>query len=217
MVSTELNKKPRIQKYYYKNLKTSYATIYISSLPVNMYVELCAVIVNWLNQLFFARSDRSTIERRTSCLESEKLSRIEFSFFLLALVFYSHSQLFLIIVSSAVSRHNTAQPAPVPLLRSLVGILIFWDSGMDPPAEWPTWASKLKLAIMAKDSINVDSLLRQKPEAKDVFYPADPTYEPATQNKTQAQHCERDLRNNKRISDWEKVCKGIEFKFPTVK
>ena len=57
-----------------------------------------------------------------------------------------------------------AQSAPVPLLRSPVGIPFFRDSGMEPPVEWPTWASTLKLAIMAKGSINVDSLLRQKPE-----------------------------------------------------
>ena len=69
---------------------------------------------------------------------------------------------------------------------------------------------------MAKDSINVDSLLRQKPEAKDLFYPAEPTYEPPTENKTQAQHRERGLSNNKRKVHWENECEAIEFKGPTV-
>ena len=71
-----------------------------------MYVALCTVIVNWLNQLLFSRPNRSTKERRTACLENEKQIRIELSLFLLALVFHSHSQLFLIIIASAVSRHN---------------------------------------------------------------------------------------------------------------
>ena len=79
-----------------------------------------------------------------------------------------------------------------------MGIPFFWNSGMDAPVEWPTWASTLKLVIMAKDS-----LLRQKPEAKDLFRSADPTYEPPTENKTQAQHRERDVRNNKQKVYWE--------------
>ena len=94
-----------------------------------------------------------------------------------------------------------AQSVLVPLSRSQVGISFFWDSGMDPQVEWPTWATTLKLAIMAKDSINVDSLLRQKPEAKDLFYPAEPTYTPSTENDTQAQNREGDLRKNKRKVD----------------
>ena len=107
-----------------------------------------------------------------------------------------------------------AQSAPVPLLRSPVGILFFWDNGMKPPVEWPKWSSTIKLAIMTKDSINVDSLHRQKPEAKHVFYPAEPTYGPPTENGTQAQYQDRDLRNNKRKVDWEIECKTMVFKAP---
>ena len=47
-------------------------------------------------------------------------------------------------------------------------------------------------------------------------YPAEPTYEPPTENETQAQHRERDLRNNKRNVDWDNECKQIQFKGPTV-
>ena len=83
------------------------------------------------------------------------------------------------------------QSASVPIARYPVGVPFFWESGMEPPVEWPTWISTLKLATMAKDSINVDSFLRQKPEAKDLLYPAEPSYEPPTENETQAQHRER--------------------------
>ena len=109
-----------------------------------------------------------------------------------------------------------AQSASEIFLRSPMGIPFFWDSGMDPPVEWLTLATTLKLAIMAKNSIDVDSLLRQKPQLKDLFYTAEPTYEPPTENKTQAQHRERDLRNNKRKVDWENECKTKAFKVPIV-
>ena len=51
---------------------------------------------------------------------------------------------------------------------------------------------------------------------KDLTYPAEPTYEPPTEKETQAQHRERDLRNNKRKVDWENDCKQIAFKDPIV-
>ena len=109
-----------------------------------------------------------------------------------------------------------AQPAAVTIARSPVGIPFFWESGMEPPVEWPIWAATLKLAIMAKNSINVDSLLKQKPEINVPTYPAEPTYEPPTENETQAQHRQIDLRNNKRKVDWDNECKQIAFKVPIV-
>ena len=100
----------------------------------------------------------------------------------------------------------------VPIARSPVGIPFFWESGMEPPVEWPIWAATLKLAILAENSINVDSLLKHKPGIKDLTYPTEPTYEPPTENETQAQNRERDLRNNKRKVDWDNECKQIAFK-----
>ena len=70
--------------------------------------------------------------------------------------------------------------------------------------------------MMAKNSFNVDSLLKHKPDRKDFTYPIEPTYEPPTENETQAQHRERDLRNNKGKVDWDNECKQIAFKGPTV-
>ena len=109
-----------------------------------------------------------------------------------------------------------AQSAAVTIARSPVGILFFWESGMEPPVEWPIWAATLKLAIMAQNSIIVDSLLKHKPKMKDLTYPAEPTYESPTENETQAQHRERDLRNNKGKVDWDTECKQIAFKGPIV-
>ena len=104
------------------------------------------------------------------------------------------------------------------LQRTPVGIPFYWERAIDPPTDWPTWAATLKIAIIAKESLNVDTLLRYKPEPKDLFYPAEPTYEPPVQNETQVQkrERERDQRNIKRKIDWENECKAIEFKGPLV-
>ena len=48
-------------------------------------------------------------------------------------------------------------------------------------------------------------LTQTKPEAKDLFRAAEPTYEPPTENQTQhrEQHREKDLRNYKQKVYWE--------------
>ena len=112
------------------------------------------------------------------------------------------------------AHHHMVQSAN--LQRTPVGIPFYWERGIDPPTDWPTWAATLKIAIIAKESLNVDTLLRYKPEPKDLFYPAEPTYEPPVQNETQVQKRERDQRNVKRKVDWENECKAIEFKGPLV-
>ena len=78
------------------------------------------------------------------------------------------------------------------LQRTPVGIPFYWEKGIDPPIDWPTWAATPKIAIIAKESLNVDTLLRYKPEPKDLFYPAEPSYEPQVQNETQVQERERE-------------------------
>ena len=98
------------------------------------------------------------------------------------------------------AHHHMAQSANPQ--RTPVGIPFYWDRGVDPPTEWPIWAATLKIAIIAKESINVDTLLRYKPEPKDLFYPAEPTCEPPGQNETQVQKRDRDQRNVKRKADW---------------
>ena len=102
------------------------------------------------------------------------------------------------------------------LQRTPVGIPFYLERGIDPPTDWPTWALTLKIAIIAKESLNVDTLLRYKPEPKDLFYPAEPTYEPSVLNETQVQKRERERERDQRIvkrkADGENECKGIEFK-----
>ena len=58
-----------------------------------------------------------------------------------------------------------AQSAKTPL-----GVNPFWESGATPPIEWKQWFATLKMAIVARDSIDVDKIHRLKPQPTDLFY-----------------------------------------------
>ena len=74
---------------------------------------------------------------------------------------------------------NMAQSAKTPL-----GVNAFWDSGAKPPTEWKHWFSTNKMAIIARDIIEKDKLLRLKPQPTDLFYPTLPTYEEQFEGET---------------------------------
>ena len=59
-------------------------------------------------------------------------------------------------------------------MKSPIGVPLFWESGANPTNEWQTWFSTFKMAVMAKENMHVDLLLRLKPTANDLFYPIMP-------------------------------------------
>ena len=67
---------------------------------------------------------------------------------------------------------DMAQSAKTPL-----GVNPFWKSGATPPIEWRQWFFTLKMAILARDSIEVDKLHTLKRQHTDLFYPTLPTYD----------------------------------------
>ena len=67
---------------------------------------------------------------------------------------------------------HMAQSEKTPL-----GVNPFKESGATILIEWKQWFSTLKMAIMARDNIEVDKLLKLKPQPTDLFYPTLPTYE----------------------------------------
>ena len=73
-----------------------------------------------------------------------------------------------------------AQSAKTPL-----GVNPIWESGATPLIEWKQWFATLKMAIVAHDSIDVDKLLRLKPQPTDLFYPTLPTYEEEFEGETE--------------------------------
>ena len=66
------------------------------------------------------------------------------------------------------------------------------------------------MAIMARDSIEVDKLLKLKPQPTDLFYPTLPTYEEEFEGETEDEARNREQRNERRRVDFENECKIIE-------
>ena len=100
--------------------------------------------------------------------------------------------------------------------KSPIGVPLFWESGANLNQEWSHWFSTFKLAVMAKENLKVDKLLRTKPTPADLFYPAMPSLEEARQKESEEETRKRDIRNQRRKIDWEKECKTIEFRGPYV-
>ena len=66
--------------------------------------------------------------------------------------------------------------------KSPIGVPLYWESGANPTNEWQTWFSTFKMAVMAKENMHVDLLLRIKSTANDLFYPIMPTFEERVEN-----------------------------------
>ena len=101
-------------------------------------------------------------------------------------------------------------------LKSPIGVPLFWETGANPNQEWAQWFSTFKLAVMAKENLKVDKLLRTKPTPADLFYPAMPSLEEQRPNETEEELRKRYIRNQRRKIDWENECKTIEFRGPYV-
>ena len=93
--------------------------------------------------------------------------------------------------------------------KTPLGTPVFWKSGANPPSKWSTWFGTLKMAIIARDNLVVDKLLRLKPTRAELFYPTLLTYEDPFEGETEDTEDEerqREQRNEKRKADWENEC-----------
>ena len=95
---------------------------------------------------------------------------------------------------------DITQSAKTPL-----GVNPFWEIGATPPIEWRKWFSTLKMAIMARDSIEVDKLLKLKPQPTDLFYPTLPTYEEKFEGETEDEARNKEQRNERRRIPWDEA------------
>ena len=82
-------------------------------------------------------------------------------------------------------------------LKSPLGFPLFWDSGANPEEEWAQCFSTFKLAVMAKEDLKVDKLLRTKTIPADLFYPAMPSLEDPRPNESEEEARKRDIRNKR--------------------
>ena len=94
-------------------------------------------------------------------------------------------------------------------MKSPIGVPSYWESGANPTNEWQTWFFTFKMAVMAKENMHVDQLLRLKPTANDLFYPIMPTFEERVENASEDEERKRKIRNEQRKVDWENECKQI--------
>ena len=94
-------------------------------------------------------------------------------------------------------------------IKSPIGVPLFWESGANPTNNWQTWFCTFKMAVMARENMHVDLLLRLKPTTNDVFYPIMPTLEERIANTSEEENRKREIRNERRKVDWENECKQI--------
>ena len=101
-------------------------------------------------------------------------------------------------------------------MKSPIGVPLFWESWANPSNEWQTWFSTFKMAVMAKENMHVDLLLRIKPTANDLFYPIMPTLEERVEHTSEEENRKREIRNERRKVDWENECKQIRSRGPMI-
>ena len=102
------------------------------------------------------------------------------------------------------------------MAKSPVGLTLYWVNGPQPNIVWEKWFERVKLAITAKENVQVEKLLRPKPHNRELDYPHEPMYEPPTADETTAEKRQREQRNIKRKVDWQNQCLAIEDKGPYV-
>ena len=101
-------------------------------------------------------------------------------------------------------------------IRTPLGVPSFWETGANPPIEWSTCFGPLKMAIMARDNLQVDKLLNLKPSRTELPYPTLPTYEKPFAGETEDEERQRDQRNERRNVFWENEFKQVEQKGPMI-
>ena len=94
--------------------------------------------------------------------------------------------------------------------RALLGIEPFWDKPtLEPPLRWERWQIMLKLAIMAKEGISIETLLEDPPDK--VTLPPEPIYEADVENSTAQSERDRRTRNEQPKNSWLNRCQKIEL------
>ena len=100
-----------------------------------------------------------------------------------------------------------AQPAAEK--KTPLHVDAFWEKPTaTPPLTWDKWTQQGKLALLAKEGIQLKSLLNDPPTAEN--YPPGPTYEEPVENHTQATERDRKIRNQQLNMNWQKRCKKVD-------
>ena len=93
--------------------------------------------------------------------------------------------------------------------KSPLGIQPFWEKAtLEPPLRWEYWRTELKLAIPAREGIEVDLLLADP--LINVILPPEPAYEDTVDNPTAQSERDRRTRNEQAKTAWKNQCQRIE-------
>ena len=83
----------------------------------------------------------------------------------------------------------------------------FWERPTsDPPIRWGKWRIQVKLAILARENITLDTLLQ--PRSTTVRLPAEPKYEAAIEDATMETERDRQIGNSQLKLQWELKCQS---------
>ena len=105
-------------------------------------------------------------------------------------------------------RYHMAQSAVKE--RALLGSKPFWEKPtLEPPLRWDRWQIMLKLAILAKEGISIDTLREDPPDK--VTLPPEPIYEDNIENSTSQIERDRKIRNEQLKNAWLNRCQKIEL------
>ena len=85
----------------------------------------------------------------------------------------------------------------------------FWEKPTATPSlTWDKWTQQWKLALLAKEGIQLDNLLNDPPLT--VTYPSELTYEDPVENHTQATERDRKVCNQQLKVNWQNRCKKVD-------
>ena len=94
--------------------------------------------------------------------------------------------------------------------RALLGIELFWEKPtLEPPLRWERWQIMLKLAILPKEGISIDTL-REDPPNK-VTFPLEPIYDENVENSMTQSERGWKTRNEQLKNAWLNTCQKIEL------
>ena len=83
----------------------------------------------------------------------------------------------------------------------------FWERPTsDPLIRWEKWRIQVKLAILARENITLDTLLQPKPTT--VRLPAEPKYETAIEDSTMETERDCQIRNSQLKLQGELKCQS---------
>ena len=85
---------------------------------------------------------------------------------------------------------------PSGFLKNPLNINPFWErASAEPPLEWTKWAAILKMAVFEKDGIEIQNLLRTRPQLVET---SETVYEVEITGETEAQKKYREVRNREK-------------------